>query len=659
MSESILGLMFEIAANPDNAIAAMGELNAGAIAESGNLSSIWSGAMKAITGPTGIALGAIVGLGEGLLEAAKKASEYGNRIYEASEKTKMSAESLSGLMAISQETGTSFESLSSAFARGSMNIAKSADTGKGALTELFTEAQLQSLKLKSVDEQMQTVLHRIFALTDAGERNKELQALLGRGWQENVGVLKLLAEQGYAPAIEQAKKLNVFFDEKAAKEGHEYGIQMHQLTGEISGLGIAIGREVVPHVAEWLAQLHTVPYEAQLMGIGLEAQGLSLINFSTKVSAAVKFLRGDIIGAAKDVMNQGHIFDAQLEALAIKATDVFTAEHAALLKYKADIDSLSEGSEYNDPLATMGGGAKKGKGTGGEREWRTPYKDLLRYGPTLEQLGISVAKSIDGMNEAIDPGAVKSLNLWEGAIERAIDELPLAADRFNMFGSVLAPGAGNYGKVTTHSAISVAANAAKIAVDGLAVSMESAGGKSSGFSQKMMQAAQSIAEMAQKAQAAADQGETVDPKQQVAGMVQIAAAALLTYKERAVVESVYYAAKSVAAFAAQDYWAGAEYALASGLFAEAAGTSSKASSRGDGGGSSQNSETGHQGIDRGGGGGSNGGGKNGDGQTIVQIAGSLNTNGQQQLAAWVGMGSAVGLFKFNASGSSGIAASRY
>ena len=166
---------------------------------------------------------------------------------------------------------------------------------------------------------------------------------------------------------------------------------------------------------------------------------------------------------------------------------------------------------------------------------------------------------------------------------------------------------------TGGSAVSHAANAAKIAVDGLAASMENAGGKSGAFSQKMLQAAQSMVAMAKQAQDAADKGETVDPKQQVAGMVQIAAAAILTYKERAIVESVYYAAKSVAAFAAQDYWAGAEYALASGLFAEAAGTASKASGSAGGSGNTGGNQSTYGGAPGGGGSGPGGGGGGGKG----------------------------------------------
>jgi hypothetical protein len=178
-------------------------------------------------------------------------------------------------------------------------------------------------------------------------------------------------------------------------------------------------------------------------------------------------------------------------------------------------------------------------------------------------------------------------------------------------------GVGKGWKAAGVYAVSIAAHAAKVAVDGLMASMDSAGGKSSAFSNKMFQAANAMAAMAKQAQDAADKGETVDPAQQIAGMVQIAAAAILTYKERSILEAVYYAAKSAAAFASGDYWAGAEYALASGLFAEAAGTASKAASATGGASSATGGNQSSYGGAPGGGAGGGGAGAGSKGATII------------------------------------------
>jgi len=162
--------------------------------------------------------------------------------------------------------------------------------------------------------------------------------------------------------------------------------------------------------------------------------------------------------------------------------------------------------------------------------------------------------------------------------------------RFTMLAQAIG-GAGT-GYAISHTSGGVVADAAHVAqraMDNLAASCENAGGKASASSKRFFDNAQAMAEMAKKAQEAADKGESVKPKEQIEGMMQIAASAILTYKERAALESVYYAAKSAASFADGNFWAGAEFALSSGLFAEAAGTSGRASSNSGGGGGSQSS----------------------------------------------------------------------
>ena len=214
MPGDVLGLIFQIAADPSKAEKAMAELDAATVAESGKISSLWSSAMTAMTGPTGIALGAIVGLGGGMLEMANKAAEAGNEVFEASEKTGIAADKISAIKALAKETGSSFDTLTVAFSRAGVNLQNalmepSERTAK-VLAKVMGGAQnLANLGLKPMDERIQVVLQRIFALNDVGERNQALNDLMGRSWQQNIEVLDLLAKDGYAPAIQKAKEFGI------------------------------------------------------------------------------------------------------------------------------------------------------------------------------------------------------------------------------------------------------------------------------------------------------------------------------------------------------------------------------------------------------------------------------------------------------------------
>ncbi len=143
-------------------------------------------------------------------------------------------------------------------------------------------------------------------------------------------------------------------------------------------------------------------------------------------------------------------------------------------------------------------------------------------------------------------------------------------------------------------------------------------------------------------------------------------------KAQAAVEAVWETARGIALLAEGSWPPNPAAIVAAGLHFEAAaqyailagsgGHHRGRGAAGGGGGGAQESSGpgGRQTVEQGGGEGTRGGGGSGNPQTIVQISGGqLNSNGQQQLAAWVGMGAAVGLYKFNASGSSGIPAPRY
>src|SRR5579883_1413928 len=119
MSESSLALLFEISADPSKAIAATEGFQSQASAaikqfEDQLVSSMTKGLgiTKEIAVGVAVGAGAVTGLAAAMFELADKSSEVGEKIYEASEKTGLSAESLSGLNAISKETGGNFEGLS-------------------------------------------------------------------------------------------------------------------------------------------------------------------------------------------------------------------------------------------------------------------------------------------------------------------------------------------------------------------------------------------------------------------------------------------------------------------------------------------------------------------------------------------------------------------
>jgi hypothetical protein len=613
-----LGLAFEITADPEHAVAALEQfeqsLKSSLAAATGHL-GVFQGAWDTLSSHFVITAADLEHVGHVIMEGALSAAHFGEEMVHASQRTGLTVEQLSALKFAAEQSGTTFEGVQKSLGLFSRNVADLSGKANPATKELermgiaTRDAHGHILPLHDL---LLQVAERFSKEADGATKSAEAMALFGRSGRELIPLLDKGAA-GIKELEERARELGVTMSDGDARAAANLGEEVKALDAELEGIKRRLSMELVPAfslIAEtllgnkeawivWGKSVEVVVFQAGKVAAEFGEKLASLPLIGDK-GAAKQFL--EVIREAN-----AEILEAQTEGLA--------AEQAM----RAELNKVGAAATDDTPGAAAGGGKEKG-----EKEYRTPLKDFISYGPTLQQLGIVVG-STEGafahFGSTVWDG-VSSLNIWMGKMENMEQELPLVQSHLKNMAAALAPptgsGYGGYAVGTTSGGVvSIAAHAAKVAVDGLMASMDSAGGKSSAFSNKMFQAANAMAAMAKQAQDAADKGETVDPAQQIAGMVQIAAAAILTYKERSILEAVYYAAKSAAAFASGDYWAGAEYALASGLFAEAAGTASKAASATGG---ASSATGGNQSIYTGapgGGGGEKGAGGGSKGSTII------------------------------------------
>lgn len=251
---NILSLLFEINADPTNAQDAIRKFRDSSLANLGSFGAGVQGALGSVVGPASIALGAITGVSAALFEMAQQAAEVAHQIGKASEVTGISGKALSGLRVISGETHESFETLSASLGRAGRNITiglvnPSSQAGQ-ILKALFTEAQVQSLQLVPVEQRIQTVVKRIFELNDEGERNLALSAFLGRGWQTNIETLKILGDQGYAPAIQKAKALGQLYGPEEVRKAEAFDAAWADMKLTFSSVALEIGTKVIPAFTE-------------------------------------------------------------------------------------------------------------------------------------------------------------------------------------------------------------------------------------------------------------------------------------------------------------------------------------------------------------------------------------------------------------------------
>lgn len=271
MSDSALGLIFEIAADPSKGIAATESFRdkAGhAIKEFEDqfFSSMSKsmGLSKEFVIGMGVAAGAVAGLTIAAFEFAHKAAELGEKLYDVHEKTGLATASLSGLNAISKQNGESFDTLALSLGRAGINLEKAIIDPGGKSAQILNDVMggaknLAELGLKPMDDRIQVVLKRIFEMNDVGQRNLALQTLLGRGWQTNADTLQYLAREGFGSAIEAAKRFGVYWDDEAGRKAKQFTVEWQQTKMTFEAVASVLGQKLIPVMSGMMS--------AVLMGI--------------------------------------------------------------------------------------------------------------------------------------------------------------------------------------------------------------------------------------------------------------------------------------------------------------------------------------------------------------------------------------------------------
>ena len=348
----------------------------------------------------GSMLGGVTALAGGLLALAGQAASVGSKIYDASEKTGISAGQMSGLMALTKEVGGNFDGLTTSLARAGANLEKTAEgAGKTdkALFQMMGGAKgAAELGLKPMGDRIQAVLGNIFKLHDAGQRNLALNQLLGKGWQENITTLRILAEQGYGPAIAKAHEFGMFFDAEHAAQAKQYEVEMEQFKGQMVGLGLAIGQYVIPYVKnmmQWFSSLWA-----------------NLRSGYYAANAVFQALHGNIFGAKKDW--------AEYEKASAQADQQQT-------DFLVHAQNLTEGMKYQDTALKGLTGTTKHHADGLaeliERE-KDQLSELNIHGSKWREIQAEYDRTVREINKLVAAG---------GSVVESYHAQSLALDLYN------------------------------------------------------------------------------------------------------------------------------------------------------------------------------------------------------------------------------------
>jgi hypothetical protein len=216
-----------------------------------------AGAMPAVGAAVGIAAtglaaaaAAAVTATRALFDLATQAADYGSEIFDASEKTGLSAEKLSAMKFAADQSGTSLEAITAGSAKFARAVNEAANGSE--------KAQDKMKRLGVTSDDLDTALGqalKTIAETESGTKQMALaMEAFGKSGTELLPFIKSF-DGNLEELTKQAKELGVTIDDEAARAADEFGDQMDTLNAQLSGVARTIGFAVMPEFQKLAEEL--------------------------------------------------------------------------------------------------------------------------------------------------------------------------------------------------------------------------------------------------------------------------------------------------------------------------------------------------------------------------------------------------------------------
>ena len=271
----------------------------------------------AATAIAGIGIAAI-GVGRQLYEITSKAADFGSKIFDAAQKTGLSAEALSSLQAAAETSGSSLEAVTG-------GIAKFAKQYKGTGTD--------------IEQELGKVMKQIADAKPGFEQLALAQKAFGKSGADLIPVIRSFS--GDLPGlIRQMKDLGVTIDNDAMAKADAFGDQMDLLGMQIAGVGRTIGTALMPEFTTMASEIS-----------GWIVQNKNEIsNFATVTGTLFSNLLGGLRAVKNWIVDNGDTIATVLKIIAPTASYGLSAFWTQVTKPKRAgvMEGAGMGSVYSD-----------------------------------------------------------------------------------------------------------------------------------------------------------------------------------------------------------------------------------------------------------------------------------------------------------------------
>jgi hypothetical protein len=225
-------------------------------------------------------------------ELTRRAIDNADAMRDLSIRTGASTETLSAYGYAAEQTGTDVETLG----KGLKVLAKNAADSLNPTSEqakvfkaLGVEVVDSHGKLRALSELIPDIADRFKAMEDGTTKAALAQALFGRAGLDLTEFLNS-GSQGLSEFAKRAEDLGIIVDEKTAKAADNFNDSLGDLKKLLSGVGLGIAKELLPHLQDAVEELQA-----------LVKQGDLASNIASVLGAAFSAAAGLLSGYTKAV----------------------------------------------------------------------------------------------------------------------------------------------------------------------------------------------------------------------------------------------------------------------------------------------------------------------------------------------------------------------
>lgn len=197
-----------------------------------------------------------------------------------------SAEDMSKLRFVAQQTGLSMETLAKSLGLASKNMVKSKDT----VADFGIVSRTSTGAIRPMNEILLDVAEKFQKMPNGAEKTAYAMKLFGRSGAEMIPMLNR-GKDGIAELMAQTEKYGLVLGDDQVEAVKKYKESQRQLTASLEGLEVKVGTAVIPRLTQMTTVMSQIPgpvmnIAGPVLGAGVAFAGLALVVDKVRSAAA-------------------------------------------------------------------------------------------------------------------------------------------------------------------------------------------------------------------------------------------------------------------------------------------------------------------------------------------------------------------------------------